>query len=582
MVRPDNASGNEVTRVKLPFVQKSQRNRRNQLAPISQYKTWPVEAQVQLRDALAAYFAAKERQNQIYYNDPVLFARECIDWGSGSGLTSYQQEILNAMVAQRRGNTSRVAVRGPHTLGKTTVAAIAILWFALTRDDLPDKSDWKVVTTASVSRQLTDFLWPEVRKWANRIKWDKVGRGPFTRDELMSETLKLKTGKASSMTSSEETGTEGAHADHLLYIFDEAKAIEASRWDAAEGALMGGQGKEIIALAISTPGDPQGRFYEIHMRRPGLEDWWTRHVTIDECIAAGRATIEFVNQRRRQWGESSAVFQNRVIGNFCESTEDCVIPLSWVEAANERWLQRIRTRTHGLQCPPDCLETHWNWIDAAVRCDWPAWEWRSKSYEEELSALGVDIARSDLGDKTVLARKQGETITELNRMALADTMPIVGRVKGILERWVRAYAVVDIIGIGSGPFDRLREIFINQQNRIQAFNASEATEMKDRAGELSFSNKRSAAWWNMRELLDPAYDSQVALPPCDILTGDLTAPKRGKDTSSGKITVESKKDIRKRLGRSTDDGDSVVQAFFPRKRAPVEDPAESVSYVEYV
>lgn len=333
---------------------------------------------------------------------------------------------------------------------------------------------------------------------------------------------------------------------------------------------MGGVGKEIIALAISTPGDPQGRFYEIHMRKPGLEDWWVRHVTIDECIAAGRATPEFVEQRRRQWGELSAVFQNRVLGNFCESTEDTVIPLAWVEAANERWLQRINLAS-GCE--------YWNWVDGAERGLWPNWEWLSKSHEEEFTCVGVDIARSDLGDKTVIARRQGNTITQLDRYSIADTMPIVGKVKGILERYVWAYAMVDVIGIGSGPFDRLRELFPGK--RIQAFNASEGTEMKDRAKELEFSNCRSAAWWNMRELLDPAYDSQIALPPCDILTGDLTAPKRGRDTSSGKITVESKKDIKKRLGRSTDDGDAVVMAFFPKKRVIQQQIVESYSYVEY-
>lgn len=545
------------------------RRKQTQLGP--DWRTWPIEAQVQWLEYLRSLDAPGEQFKQHYFNDPVGFARDCIDWGAGSGLTLYQQEILNALVAQKHGNTCRAAVRGPHTLGKTTVAAIAILWFALTRDNLPDKSDWKVITTASVSRQLSDFLWPEVRKWANRIKWDKVGRQAFTKDELMSETLKLRTGKASSMTSSEETGTEGAHADHLLYIFDEAKAIEASRWDAAEGALMGGHGKEIIALAISTPGDPQGRFYEIHTRKPGLEDWWVRHVTIDECIAAGRATVEFVNQRRRQWGETSAVFMNRVLGEFCESTEDCVIPLSWIEAANERWWKRVKLK-----------QEHWNWVDAAKRGEWPRWEWSSAAYDEPLTCVGVDIARSDLGDKTVLARRQGTTITQLDRYSIADTMPIVGKVKGVLERWFHAYAIVDVIGIGSGPVDRLREIFKDRPNRIQPFNASESTEMKDRAKELQFSNKRSAAWWNMRELLDPAYDSDIALPPCDVLTGDLTAPKRGKDTSSGKITVESKKDIKKRLGRSTDDGDAVVMAFFPKKKVPVEDDVYSYSYQEYV
>jgi hypothetical protein len=553
--------------------------RRNQRLPRN-LNEWPPEALLLYRDYLRSLDPPGEQFRQRYMNDPVGFARECVEWGAGEGLTLYQQEILSALVTERRANVCRAAVRGPHTLGKTCVASIAILWFALTRDDLPDKSDWKIITTASVSRQLTDFLWPEVRKWSTRVKWDKVGRAQFTQYELMAETLRLKTGKASSITSSEETGTEGGHADHLLYIFDEAKAIEPSRWDAAEGALMGGVGKEIIALAISTPGDPQGRFFEIHNRKPGLEDWWVRHVTIDECIAAGRATPEFVEQRRRQWGENSAVFQNRVLGNFCESTEDTVIPLAWVEAANERWLKRIEVQHHLPSCARDCHETHWNWVDGAERGLWPKQQWRSGRDEEDFTCVGVDIARSDLGDKTVVARRQGNTITQLDRYSIADTMPIVGKVKGVLERYTHAYAMVDVIGIGSGPVDRLRELF--PAKRILAFNASEGTNLKDRGKELEFSNCRSAAWWNMRELLDPAYDSDIALPPCDMLTGDLTAPKRGKDTSSGKITVESKKDIRKRLGRSTDDGDAVVMAFFPKRRYVEQVEVESYSYMEYV
>jgi hypothetical protein len=157
-------------------------------------------------------------------------------------------------------------------------------------------------------------------------------------------------------------------------------------------------------------------------------------------------------------------------------------------------------------------------------------------------------------------------------------MPIVGYVNGILDTWPSAYAMIDVIGIGAGPYDRLRE----QERKVYAFNAAEATEMRDRSKELQFADKRSAAWWNMRELLDPAYDSEVALPPCDILTGDLTAPRRGKMTSAGKLRVESKDDIRKRLGRSTDDGDAVVTAFFPRKKAPVEDEGYSYSYSQYV
>ena len=93
---------------------------------------------------------------------------------------------------------------------------------------------------------------------------------------------------------------------------------------------------------------------------------------------------------------------------------------------------------------------------------------------------------------------------------------------------------------------------------VLPFNASEKTSKRDRSGELGFTNKRSAAWWGMRELLE---DGLIALPPDDNLTGDLTAPK-WRVMSGGRIQVESKDDIKKRLGRSPDDGDAVVMANF--------------------
>ncbi len=520
----------------------------------SDWRTWPPEYQVQLLEYLRSLDKPGETFKKTYRNNYVAFAHDCIEWPDGEGLTSYQEEILTELPLRHR-----VAVRGPHGLGKTMLASLALVCFATTHDG----SDWKSPTTASAWRQLTEFFWPEVHKWARRVKWDKVGRPAFTQYELQSQLLKLTTGRAFAMASSDDEFTEGAHADHLLYVFDEAKAIAAGRWDAAEGALMTG---DTYALAISTPGEPQGRFYDIHSKKPGYEDWWTRHVTVEECIKAGRMTQKDVDQRARQWGENSAVFKNRVLGEFCESSEDCIIPLAWIEAANERWAERI-----------ELLDPNWNWLEGAKHGTWPRWRWRSGADAEALTALGVDIARSDFGDKTVIARLQRDTLTQLDRYAIADTMPIVGYVRGILSRWASAYAMIDVIGIGAGPYDRLRE----EKLKVHPFNAAEGTELKDRSKELEFSNKRAAAWWNMRELLDPAYGSNVALPPDDLLTGDLSAPRRGRMTSAGKMTVESKDDIRKRLGRSTDDGDAVVMAFFPKSKEPAPDETYSLSYTAY-
>ncbi len=460
----------------------------------------------------------QERRSTVYHTDPVAFVHDCFYWPEGQGPTLYQDEILAELVARKRA-----AVRSPHGAGKTAIAAWATLWMALTRDG----EDWKVPTTASAWRQLTHFLWPEIHKWARRLKWDKVGRGSFDRNsELMTQSLRLASGEAFAVASNEAALIEGAHADSLLYVFDEAKEIPVETWDAAEGAFSGAGGDtpaEAFALAISTPGAPVGRFYDIHSRKSGYGDWWVRHVTLDECIVAGRVSREWAEQRKVQWGEQSAVYQNRVLGEFASSEESGIIPLAWVEAANERWEA-----------------------------------WRDVAADVVVDVLGVDVARSG-EDKTVIALRSGKVITELRRTSREDTMETTGRVVGLLECFRGAVAVVDVIGIGAGVVDRLREMGL----AVEAFNAAEGTDMRDHSGELGFTNKRSAAWWNLREMLDPASGDNVALPPDDLLTGDLTAPT-WRVGSGGRIQVEGKDEIKKRIGRSTDDGDAVMQAFWVR------------------
>ncbi|NJN87932.1 MAG: hypothetical protein HC881_18595 [Leptolyngbyaceae cyanobacterium SL_7_1] len=81
---------------------------------------------------------------------------------------------------------------------------------------------------------------------------------------------------------------------------------------------------------------------------------------------------------------------------------------------------------------------------------------------------------------------------------------------------------------------------------------------RDRSGQLGFANKRAESYWRLRELLDPAYGATLALPPDPKVLADLTAP-RWKLTLQG-ILLESKDDIRGRLGRSPDLGDAIVMA----------------------
>ncbi|MFM9594099.1 hypothetical protein ACKI16_23890 [Streptomyces scabiei] len=489
-------------------------------------RTGDVTALREVRDAVRRARARKNSRRVLrYMYDPVGWARDCITWDAGEGLTAYQADVLGAIPVHRR-----VAVRGPHGLGKTAQAAIAVLWFATTREAAG--IDWKVIMTASAWRHLAVYLVPELRKWAKRIRWDQVGREPFSeRTELLALNLKLENGAATPVASHKPELIEGAHADSLLYLIDEAKIVPDGTWDAIEGAFSGGrtdgppgQLPEAFAFAISTPGAPAGRFYDIHRRAPGLEDWWVRHVTLAEAIRAGRISREWAEQRARQWGRDSAMYANRVEGEFHSADEDSVIPLAWAEAAVERWHE---------------------------------WDQAGRPDPEGRRFIGVDVARSG-GDSTVLAHRWGSAITHLETHDKEDTMQTTARVQAAVGETGDISPVVDSIGVGGGVVDRLRELSVP----VLAYTGAAKTNARTRDGEWGFKNTRSAAYWRMRELLDPAYQSEVMLPPDDELLADLTTPMW--DTTTGvppRIRVEPKEDLVKRMGRSPDRGDAVVMAF---------------------
>lgn len=463
-----------------------------------------------------------------YLHDPVRWMDTFIDW-KGGGLASYQRSILDELCTKKR-----VAVRGPHSLGKSAMAALTVVWFALTRDRAG--IDWKVVSTATAWRHLTIYLWPEIHKWIKRVKWDEFGMSPpNSRTQLLDLRLKLMHGAASAVASDDPVNIEGAHADSLLYLFDESKGIPPEVWDAAEGALAGGMPEgypEALAFAISTPGAPSGRFYDIHARKKGLEDWHPVHVSVDEVIRAGRINPDWVEQRKLQFGEDSAVFMNRVLGEFCAADEDAVIPLAWVEAAIERWHE---------------------------------WDEAGRPLNPVRPVLSIDVARSG-SDQTVFAWRQENVVTHFSAHTKRDTMAVTalaqqdaGRASGMFSSTGFPKIVVDAVGVGAGVYDRLKELKYD----VTAHVGSARTHIRDESGQFQFANARSAALWTTRELLDPANGANICLPDDDEMIGELTAPKWTVTTGAPpRIQVEKKEDVHKRLGRSPDRADAICQSLY--------------------
>jgi len=165
----------------------------------------------------------------MYANDRIAFVYDILP-NLAKTITNYQVEILGYFDE----GCSRVAVRGPHGLGKTTLASIMVHHSILTAEE-----DAKTITTASAWRQLEKYLWPEIRKTNKSIYWSEVGREPYTNDEFLSMSIRLSQGtvEAFAVACEDAATIEGAHATGLTYIFDEAKTIPRETWNAAEGAF---------------------------------------------------------------------------------------------------------------------------------------------------------------------------------------------------------------------------------------------------------------------------------------------------------------------------------------------------------
>lgn len=461
--------------------------------------------------------------------DPPAFAREAFVWPEGAELTPYQEDALGLLILSADG---RVAVRGPHGLGKTAMMAIAIIWFAITREVM--QVDWKCVSTASVHRQLTRYLWPEVHTWVARLKWDEIPLDKWRpRLQLLDTMIKGEFGEAFMAASTDPGNIEGAHAMHLLYVFDEAKLIKVQTFQAIAGAFsnVGAKDYEAYALAGSTPGPTAGPFYDINRRRPGYEDWTVRAVSFQELVDAGRSDWKWAEQRAREFGgKKSAAYVTRVLGEFASSSEESLIPLDWIEKAHERWYE-IQT---GSRTPISGPRT-----------------------------LGVDVARGG-ADRTVILKREGNYVSGFATYDNDSTMKTAGFVQ--LEAQGGYTPIVDAIGVGGGVVDRMRELGLP----VVAYNGAERTELK--FGELGFVNTRSAAWWQLRVLLDPDNPNAIAIPPDDSLTGELTAPTWDVQ-SGGNIRLEPKDRVQARIGRSPDIADGLAMAYWrePEVVKPIEE-----------
>lgn len=437
------------------------------------------------------------------HDSALWFAENLIDWNEDEIIEPYQEDVLNSIT-----HNVKTAFRSGHGVGKTAIAAICVLWFLSTRKNS------KVITTASSWRQVAKQLWPEIHKWSTRIHWERIGVTPGTDFELLTLGMKFSeewfaTGEASD----EPEKMEGFHAKHLMFVIDEAKIVSPKIFESIEGAFTNAIG-DIRVLAISTPPpEKAGYFWEIFSgKRIG---WHKFHVS---GIDSRRVSRQWIEDRKKEWGEDSPIYQNRVLGEFSDSTDDFLIPLSWVEKAIDR---DLIPHLHAK------------------------------------SEIGVDVARFG-SDKSAFVARRGPKLLDIKQTTKQDTMETTGNSINMFNEHEASVIRVDEIGVGSGVVDRLDE----QEFPVEGVNvATRPTdyEEKQKTNEFSmFADLRAEIWWNVRTLFR---DGLIDIFDYEDLVAQLTNVKY-KFNSKGQIVIESKEDIKKRGFKSPDVADAFCLAFW--------------------
>lgn len=444
--------------------------------------------------------------------DPVYFVSEAF----GSTLWNKQIEVITSVM-----NNRRTTVRSCHGAGKSFISALTTLWFLYT------KAKSKVITTAPTFRQVEDILWREIRNNMSRKKWPLEGTVNKTSIDRSEESF------AMGLSTDQPDRFQGFHAENILLIVDEAAGVTEDIFQASEG-IISSEGARL--LLIGNPTNLSGTFYNSFKAptfhkisvsafdTPNLTEFGItlddiRNNTWREKITGPLPrpyliTPEWVYDKFLRWGESSPMWQSRVIGDFPTEGTDDLIPLSKVEQAIHR----------ELAYKPDDPE-----------------------------CIGVDVARFG-DDWTVFTYRKGPKVIDVRKYHHDDTMVTAQHLFMYATDKPNAMITIDVVGVGGGVYDRACQLL--KGRNIIPVNVGEKAYDSER-----FINLRAELSFGLR---DRFITGDIQIPNDEELMNQLSSIKF-KFTDRGQFKIESKEDMKERGMGSPDESDSLMLAFFTGK-----------------
>lgn len=435
-------------------------------------------------------------------------------------------------IADAVDDYSRVAVRSCHAAGKSAVSARIALAFLMTR---PHSI---VITTAPTARQVQNILWRYIRTAAAAAKIKLPGRSLQTRYEIAPDWYAL--GFKGDDNNSD--AMQGFHASDLMVIADESAGIAESVFDGME-AILTGRGARL--LLIGNPTSMAGtfreafhasasRYHRIRISAYDTPNFTHFGVTRDDMLSgvwqrkvAGQAMPfpalvdpAWVEHQIATHGASSPYVVSRIDAEFPDDGGNTLIPLAHIE------------RCEGFSQELD---------------DGAAARWYG----------GVDVARFG-EDETVLCLRRGQIEEAMIAWSGASLMETVGRITAEIEqRGIARKAIelrVDVVGIGAGVADRLKELGYP----VVEVNVGAASSDKEK-----WRNLRHELWWQLRERYREGRIAPAASRDGfdDVMKGQLSDVRFTYESTYTHPVIEQKADAKKRGVKSPDRAEAQMLAF---------------------
>jgi len=456
--------------------------------------------------AYAVQALAESTQNDRWVADPVAWVRERLD----QVVWSKQADIMRAVVDHRR-----TAIRSGHGVGKSHTASLLACWWL----DVHPPGTAFVVTTAPTTPQVRAILWRYIRRHharahlpgrVNQVEWlidEEIvayGRKPADHDE---------------------SAFQGIHDRYVLVILDEACGIPPQLWVAADALTTN---RDCRLVAIGNPDNPASEFRRVctpgsgwHVM--GISAYDSPNLTgepVPEEVAHALVSREWVEEKRREWGEDNPLYRSKVLGEFADDSPNQVVRAADIAACR---IAPEEPYTAEQLLPVE---------------------------------LGVDVGGG--GDETVIRERRGRRAGREWRAHTDRPEEIAPMVLHAIRETGAIAVKIDSIGVGFGVIGELRNAARRGEHQaaIRGVNVASAATRPDR-----YYNLRSELWWEIGRQMSAEHAWDLSgMENADATIAQLLEPRWDPDPR-GRIRVEKKEQVIARLGRSPDNADALLLAY---------------------